>query len=57
MNKLINLAEQFEKFKKYFAEKEFEPIGLNAAEPVKLSGAELQAEVVSEFLNNKNNQL
>jgi len=50
----INLAEQFEKFKKYFEEKEFEPIGLNASEPVKLSGAELQAEVISEeifFIN------
>ena len=44
-------------FDNTFEEKEFEPIGLNAAEPVKLSGAELQAEVVSEFLNNVNNQL
>ena len=51
MNKLINLAEQFEKFKKYFEEKEFEPIGLNAAEPVKLSGVELQAEVISQDLS------
>lgn len=47
----MNLLEQFELFDKYFKEKEHDPIGLNPVPDLKLSGPELQPEVISEEIN------